>query len=109
MAIFTKGTVVLGLFPHTNASQPKIRPFYILQTNGFGDYTAIFITSQTKNYKNQLKLEESFFQSGNLKKESYLMIDKIMTVHSNVIRKAIGKLNNKAIDLIDDSVCNYIK
>lgn len=95
--MFEPGEIVIAKFPFSALDNTKRRPCLVLAKGDMEfDLIVAFITSTkiSSHYKYSIKispLEKDFLGTG-LKVESYIRIDKIATLHENIISGAIGRI-----------------
>jgi len=88
-----KGSVVLISFPFSDLSKSKLRPAVILATSQrYSDLKAIELSNRN-------------FQSGSLRKTSFVRTGKLFTANDSLIVSNIGKLDSKIFDLIIETRC----
>ena len=66
------GKVVLDRFPFSDLSQSKLRPAIVLADAGRADWILCHVTSKACGDSEAILLENSGFESGSLRVESYI-------------------------------------
>lgn len=96
--MFEPGEIVLAKFPFSSLESSKRRPCLVLaKADSPEDFIVAFITSSSlpPHFKFSVKIspqEKDFLQTG-LKVESYIRIDKVATLHENLLSGSIGKIS----------------
>ena len=98
------GKVYLANIIYTDMSDSKIRPILILRKNSFGDYIYLPITSESDNAET-IEINNSHFESGHIKKTSYLILDKLCSISETLLNREIGKVKDEYFDLIMKQYC----
>lgn len=98
--------IYLVPFPFTDFSQRKRRPVLILSQDEYiedhPDVVCSAITSQEGNPE-CVPVDNSHLDSGHLKKDSYVLTDKIMTIEQSELIHSIGKLSvDRSKDVADE-------
>lgn len=92
MERFIKGDVVVIPFPFSDLSSNKRRPALVIADLEGDDLILCAITSQAKNDKYNLMIENNDFESGSLRKTSYVRINRLITVEQKTIAYKVGHL-----------------
>lgn len=108
----TQRDIILFPFPYTNFSKTKIRPAIILSNDKYNssseDLLIVAITSVIKNEPYSIIINNGNLEKGSLIKKSRIKSDHIFTVDKNLIRKKIGKINNKTFSQIKKEILKLI-
>ena len=99
------GKVYLAKIIYTDISASKIRPILIIRKNSFNDYIYIPITSQSGNLET-LELDNIDFQSGFIKKRSYIILDKLCSISEDLLVREIGKVTDEYFKKVLEKYCN---
>ena len=67
------------------------------------------ITSSSYEKFIEIPIKKEDFRDGNLKKDSYLRIDKIASIDKSLIKYKVGFLKQNKIEEIINKVTNYLK
>ena len=103
------GRVCLAKIIYTDISDSKIRPILIIRKNSFDDYIYIPITSQNENQE-ILEINNTHFESGFIKKTSYLILDKLCAISSDLLDREIGKVTDDYFEIVLKKYCqNFYK
>ncbi len=103
-----RGDVVILEFPFSNMTQVKRRPALIIKVPKGDDVIACQITGKSYQKDLEIPIKREDFHKGNLKLESYLRIDKIFTLEKNLIKYKAGNLKPEKVDIIIESVCQFL-
>lgn len=107
---FSKGDVVVLLFPFSNLSSSQKRPAVIV-ANLTGDdlILAQITTALARNDKYAISLEPKDFQTGKLAVSSLVRPNKLFTADISIISSKIGTLKESKIKEIQDALVNIFK
>lgn len=99
---YRQGDIVLVPFPFTDLTTTKKRPALIISPDSFNqfnqDLVLAAITSQPIEEQYSVLLHKSDLRVGKLLKTSVVRATKIFTIHSMLIVKRIGALNQAKLD-----------
>ncbi len=109
MEKFVGGDVVILNFPFTNLSNKKRRPALIIKVPKGEDLIVCQITGKSYDSSVEVVLKKEDFQEGNLKLESYLRIDKMLSIEKYLINYKAGSLKKEKFNEILDKICNFLK
>ena len=106
MVTLATGKVVLVPFPFSDLSQSKLRPAVVLADVGREDWVLCQITSKPYGDAHSILINDSSFESGSLRVESYARPGKLFTAHRTLNVSEVGRLNEavfgKAIRAVVD-------
>lgn len=106
---FVKGDVVVIEFPYSNLKDAKRRPVLILKLPNGEDIIALQITASSQEKSVEIQIKKEDFKKGNLKRESYIRIDKIASIDKSLIKYKVGSLKQAKFDSILENVCSFLK
>jgi len=109
MGLPSKGSIVLIHFPFSDLSKSKLRPALVIAKTELNDFILCQITSKNYDDSNSIKLMDSDFEVGSLRKESFIRYTKIFTANNSIILTPLGKLKNKKFDNVIDALIKYLK
>lgn len=109
MAAFTAGTVVLIHFPFSDLTSVKIRPALVLAKVSTEDLILCQITSNPYSDPSAVKITDKDFTRGTLKIVCYVRPGKLFTCSTDLIRKSIGMLDEKALSDVKAQVISLIR
>ncbi len=104
MERFIKGDVVVVPFPFSDLSQSKKRPALVIANVTGDDLILLQITSKNIYDNYSIKLLNSDFYKGELKKESNIRPNKIFTADKNIILYKIAHLKEEKIKEVTNKI-----
>lgn len=109
MAKFVKGDIVVVPFPFSDLTLSKRRPALVIAPLEGDDIILCQITSQTVKDKYSLSLDDTDFETGNLKQPSNLRPNRIFTADSHIVLYRIGNLKpekiTQAVEKVVEIIC----
>ena len=108
--MYEQKEIVLIPFPYSDLTLSKKRPALIISNekiNKMQDRICCLIT--TKPHKNDLKINDDYFEEGTLPFKSFIKPHRIFTIQENIIIKRLCKINNTLHKLVVDKINEYIK
>ena len=109
MEEFVKGDVVIIEFPYSDTENVKRRPVLILKVPKGDDVLVAQITAGSYESSVEIPLKKEDFKQGNLKRESYIRIDKIASIEKFLIEYKAGSLKQEKFNEIIDKICSFLK
>ena len=106
---FVRGDIVVIEFPYSNLKDTKRRPVLILKIPKGEDIIVLQITSSSYERLVEIQIKKEDFKKGNLKKDSYIRMDKIASIDKSLIKYKIGSLKQAKLNEILDNLCSFIK
>ncbi|HLC57351.1 MAG TPA: type II toxin-antitoxin system PemK/MazF family toxin [Candidatus Nanoarchaeia archaeon] len=103
--IYEKGDIVIFNFPFSNSLETKKRPSLIVAKLSGEDVILCQITSQPRPDPDIITLAQKDFQSGGIKRESYLRPSILFTIHSSRISYKAGRLKQAKIKEVEKKLC----
>jgi len=101
---YKQGEIVVVPFPFSDLSSIKQRPVLVLSKNIDNelseDLITCGITSNIKDVKHSILIENENLIDGNIPKTSRIKVDKIFTVSQNVIRKRVARINKETFEKV---------
>ena len=95
--VYEQGEIVVVPFPFSNLSNVKQRPVLILSKSKdisrSEDIVTCGITSNLKDSKNSVLIENSNLEKGVIPRKSRIKIDKLFTLDKRIIIKKVARLN----------------
>ena len=98
MAGFVRGDVVVLPFPFSDLSQAKRRPALVLTTLPGSDLILCQITSRPTRDTSAITLGPEDFETGSLKRVSYIRPSRIFTAEQKIILYTAGRLKRAKLD-----------
>ena len=103
-----KGDIVLVRFPFSNLSGVKLRPALVLiGTDEHGEVCLAFISSRVEQgheFNLLLTRQKSDFRYTGLKVDSVVRLNKIVTLHRDLIAGRLGRLSAPLIWILDQKL-----
>lgn len=104
----TVGEIVLVPFPFSDLSSAKVRPAVALANAGRGGWILCQVTSNPYGDPYALALDQADFSSGGLLVASFARPGKLFTASRSLIQRAVGNLNNQALERLLDAVIKIL-
>ena len=86
--------IVLIYFPFSNGQRAKLRPVLVISNNTyhkeFQDFIGIAITSNLNTRFHTIKITKDNMETGILKQESLVKVDKIASIEQSNVKITIG-------------------
>ena len=96
---FKQGEIVIVPFPFSDLSGIRQRPVLILSNLQYNkdsdDIVTCGITSNLKNDKYSILIDNTSLVEGILPIKSRIKIDKLFTLEKNIVKKRIGRINKE--------------
>ncbi|MEK6885079.1 MAG: type II toxin-antitoxin system PemK/MazF family toxin [Nanoarchaeota archaeon] len=106
---FVKGEVIVIEFPYSNLKDSKRRPVLVLKVPKGEDVIVLQITRSSYESSVEIPIKNEDFRKGNLKRDSYVRIDKIASIDKSLIKYKVGWLKQTKFNTILDNVCSFLK
>jgi len=104
-----KGDVVVIDFPFSNLKESKRRPVLVLKIPKGGDLIINQITGSSYQKSVEIKIENKDFKQGSLKRDSFVRMDKIVSMEKSLVKYRVGSLKQDKVDEILNKVCDFLK
>ncbi|MBS3081021.1 type II toxin-antitoxin system PemK/MazF family toxin [Candidatus Pacearchaeota archaeon] len=102
--MYKQGEIVVVPFPFSDLSSIKQRPVLILSKNLDNsieeDVITCGITSNLKDLKYSVLIENKNLFEGEIPKSSRIKVDKLFTISQSIIKKKVGRLNKETFDRV---------
>ena len=110
--IYKQGEIIIVPFPFSDLSNIKQRPVLVLSKtkdneNSF-DVITCGITSNLKDIKHSILIDNSNLEEGKIPKKSRIKIDKIFTIEKSIVKKIIARLNKETFEKVKSEFINLI-
>ena len=105
MERFVKGEVVVLPFPYTDLSTTKKRPALIVANLKGDNIILCQITGQPRPDPDLINLKKENFQTGSLKRDSFIMPSFLFTFPKSKINYIAGKLKQEKIKEVEKKLC----
>ncbi|MEK6535774.1 MAG: type II toxin-antitoxin system PemK/MazF family toxin [Thermodesulfobacteriota bacterium] len=109
MAKFIKGDVVVIPFPFSDLSQSKRRPALVVVSLEGDDAILCQITSKTIKDTYAISIDETDFESGNLKQSGNIRPNRLFTADSHIILYRAGHIKNDKLNQVIEKLVEIIK
>ena len=109
MERFVKGDIITIDFPYSNLRETKRRPVLVLKVPKGEDIIVLQITSFSQEKLVEIQVKKEDFKEGNLRKDSFIRIDKIASVDKSLIKYKIGSLKPGKFKEIADRIISFLK
>jgi len=109
MERFVAGEVVVLDFPFSDLMSFKRRPALIIKIPKGEDLIICQITATSQEKSLEIPLVNKDFKEGELKRNSFVRIDKITTIKNTRIKYKIGLLKQEKFKDILEKLCNFLK
>jgi len=106
---FVNGDVIILEFPFSNLIQTKRRPALIIKVPKGEDIIICQITAKSQEKSVEVPIIKKDFSKGELKRDSYIRIDKITTIKRTRVKYRVGSLKNEKFKEILDNICSFLK
>ncbi len=104
-----KGEIAVIEFPYSHLKDAKRRPILILKVPRGEDIIVLQITGSSYERSVEIPIKMEDFRQGNLKRDSYVRIDKIASIEKSLIKYKIGSLKQEKFNEILEKICSYLK
>ncbi|MEK6856078.1 MAG: type II toxin-antitoxin system PemK/MazF family toxin [Nanoarchaeota archaeon] len=97
--MYEQGEILMVPFPFSDLSSIRQRPVLVLSKKedniNSEDIITCGITSNLKDSKYGILIENENLQSGSIPKKSRIKVNKLFTVHKEIIIKSLARINLK--------------
>lgn len=104
-----KGDVIVIEFPFSNLKELKRRPVLVIKVPKGDDFIALQITGSSYEKDVEILIRGSDFSDGQLKRDSFVRIDKIGSIERSLVKYKIGSLKEQKFKDILNNFINYIE
>jgi mRNA interferase MazF len=103
-----RGDLLLVPFPFSDLSATKRRPVLALTApDRYGDFIALPVTSRPQG-QHGLTLTAADLVTGRLPAQSWIRIDRIVTLNSSLVVKQIGRVTDRVVSTAVQRFCEHI-
>jgi len=110
--VFNQGEIIIVPFPFSNLSGVRQRPVLVLSKTDYlkecEDIITCGITSNLKDSRYSLLIDNSNLIEGNIPIKSRIKIDKLFTLEQSIVIKKIGRINKETFDRVRKEFFNLI-
>lgn len=111
--MYEQRDIVKVPFPFSDLSNIRKRPVLIISKNEdnkiVDDIITCGITSNLKNTKYSVEIDNKDLEKGKIPIKSRIKIDKLFTVKQSIVEKKIAKINQETFEKVREEFCNMIK
>jgi len=102
--MYKQGEIVIVPFPFSNLSSIKQRPVIVLSKNmdneTVEDIITCGITSNIKDSKYSVLIENRNLVEGKIPKLSRVKVDKLFTISQDIVKKKVGRINKETFEKV---------
>lgn len=99
-----RGDLVVIPFPFTDLASEKQRPALVLTSASYNaaspDLVAAYVTSQPQHDRWAVPVRAPDLTGAVLVRESWVRADKLATIEQGLVRKVVGRLVPKTVDVV---------
>ncbi len=106
---FVRGEIVVIEFPYSDLKDTKRRPIVILKVPKGEDIIVAQITGTPYERSVEIPLKKEDFKQGNLKRESFVRIDKIASIERSLVKYKVGSLKQEKFNEVLDRICSFLR
>lgn len=108
--MYNQRDIVLLPFPYSDLTGSKQRPALIISNekiNKTQDRICCLLT--TKPHKDDLLISKSSLEQGKLPFKSFIKPHRIFSIHKDIIKKKLCKINKEFYNTVIDKIKEYLK
>jgi mRNA interferase MazF len=109
MERFVKGDVIVLEFPFSDLTAYKRRPALVIKVPKGEDVIICQMTAESQEKDVEVPIKNNEFSRGELKRDSYVRIDKITTIKRTRIKYKIGSLKREKFKEIIDKLISFLR
>jgi mRNA interferase MazF len=109
MEALAAGQIVSVDFPFSDRSVSKIRPAMILASAMHGDYLMAPIPSNPFADPDAVAIDDDSFESGGLKRPSFLRPTKLYTANQSCVYEVLGTLHKAMHETVAERICETLR
>jgi len=102
---YKKGDVVIFQFPFSDINQSKKRPSLVVATLKENHVILAQITGQPRPDSDLLNLKSRDFETGGIRKDSFIRPSVLFTIHQSKINYKAGQLTQDKIRQVEKQLC----
>jgi len=110
--LFNRGDIVIVPFPFSNLTRIRQRPVLVLSKSVYlkecDDVITCGITSNLKDSKYSVLIDNSDLIEGNIPVQSRIKVDKLFTLEQGIIIKKVGRINKETLNKVKREFVNLI-
>jgi len=109
MERLVRGDIIVVEFPFSDLKNVKRRPALVVKIPKGEDIIVAQITGSSYEPSVEIVTHEGDFKQGNLKRDSFVRIDKIASIEKSLIKYRAGSLKREKFSQILDKICFFLK
>jgi mRNA interferase MazF len=102
--MYKQGEIIIVPFPFSDLSSVKQRPVLVLSKNvdneKVEDIITCGITSNIKDSKYSVLIENKNLIEGEIPKPSIAKVDKLFTISQEIVKKKVGRINKETYEKV---------
>lgn len=110
--MYKQGEIVIVPFPFTDLSDKRQRPVLILSKEEdnklFGDVVTCGITSNLRNIKYSVLIDNSNLKRGIIPKKSRIKVNKLFTLDKRTIIKSVARINMETFEKVKKELYSIV-
>jgi len=110
--MFNQGDILIVPFPFSDLTSVRQRPVLVLSRKEYNekceDIINCGITSNLKDSKYSILIENSDLAEGNIPVKSRIKLDKMFTLEQGIVIKKLGRVNKETSNLARKEFFNFI-
>ena len=109
----TQRDLVILSYPFSDLKTTKVRPAIVVSNNSYNsesqDMVVVPLTTNLSLTKHAITLTADMLEKGKLIRESKVKVDRIVSLNQHLVRKVVGKVNEKVLDEIITVLLGIVK
>lgn len=110
--MFEQGNILIVPFPFSDLSNIKKRPVLVLsktnENNCSDDIIICGITSNLKDRKHAILVDDSCLIDGFIPSKSAVKVDKLFTINKSIVIKKVARLNKETFKKVKEEFCRLM-
>jgi len=106
---FVRGDIVIVEFPFSNLQTFKRRPVLVLKVPRGDDVIVAQMTGSSYEPSVEELIGSNDFNSGGLKREGFVRIDKVASIEKFLIKYKAGSIKREKLNKILDKICSFLR
>ncbi len=110
--MYKQGEIIIVPFPFTDLSDKRQRPVLVLSKEEdnklFGDIVTCGITSNLKNSKYSVLIDNFSLENGSIPRKSRIKINKLFTLDKKTIKKSVARVNKETFEKVKKEFNNIL-
>lgn len=110
--LFNQGDILIVPFPFSNLTGVRQRPVLVLSKSAYSkeceDVITCGITSNLKDSKYSILIDNSNLIEGNIPVKSRIKVDKLFTLEQSIVIKRMGRIDKRTFEKVRKEFFNLI-